>query len=82
MTVSVVTVETLDRVTVVDVPGILTVTTVSVGVGVKLVVATRTLIVVMTSKLVDEASVVPLIPEKVISVEVDSEKFSWFLQTR
>ena len=34
MTVSLVTVETLDRVTVVDVPGIVTVTAVSVGVKV------------------------------------------------
>ena len=82
MTVSVVTVETSPRVTIVVVPGILTVTTVSVGVGVKLIVVTRMFRVVMTSKLVDEPSVVPLIPEKVISVEVDSEKLSWFLQTR
>ena len=74
MTVSVVTVETLDRVTIVEVAGILTVTTVSDGVGVKLIVVTRMFRVVMTSKLVDEPSVVPLIPEKVISVEVVSEK--------
>ena len=64
MIVSVVTVETLDRVTVVDVPGILIVTTISDGVGVKLIVVTGMVRVVMTSKLVDEPSVVPLIPEK------------------
>ena len=74
MTVSVVTVETSPRVTIVVVPGISTVTTVSVGVGVKLIVVTRMFRVVMTSKLVVVASVVPLIPEKVTSVEVVSEK--------
>ena len=74
MTVSVVTVETSDKVTIVEVPGILTVTTVSVGVGVKLIVVTRMLIVVMTSKLVVVSSVVPLIFEKVTSIVVVSEK--------
>ena len=54
MIVSVVTVETLDRVTVVDVPGILIVTTISDGVGVKLIVVTGMVRVVMTSKLGDE----------------------------
>ena len=74
MIVSVVTVETLDRVTIVVVAGILTVTTVSDGVGVKLIVVTRMFIVVMTSKLVGVPSVVPLIFEKVTSIVVVSEK--------